>query len=254
MDADVRLAPDATSRLVSFMERSGADLASGVPRQELGTVSERLLLPLIHFVLLGFLPMHAMRLTRLPAFSAGCGQLFVARRDAYEHCGGHAMLPSSLHDGIKLPRVFRGAGFRTDLFDATDLATCRMYHTNAETWSGLGKNATEGLGTPGIIAPMTALLLGGQVLPIVLLGVSPLLSRTGFVLALVATALALLPRLIATGRFKQPIGSALLHPLGVLALLLIQWRSLARQLAGKPSEWKGRSYGAAASVEPAKAS
>jgi hypothetical protein len=45
-------------------------------------------------------------------------------------------------------------------------------------------------------------------------------------------------------RFRQPLGGALLHPLGVLALLAIQWVALARQLAGKPAVWKGRSYGA----------
>ena len=50
MDADVRLAPDALPRMTGFMERSGASLASGVPRQKLGTFSERLLIPLIHFI------------------------------------------------------------------------------------------------------------------------------------------------------------------------------------------------------------
>ena len=228
-------------------------LASGVPRQELGTFSERLLLPLIHFVLLGFLPMNAMRRTRWPSMSAGCGQLFIARRDAYEKCGGHAMLRDSLHDGIKLPRVFRQAGFRTDLFDATDLATCRMYHTNTETWRGLGKNATEGLAAPGTIVPMTALLLGGQVLPLVLCAFAPLLSTLGLALAVVATALAFLPRLVATALFRQSFGSALLHPLGVLALLAIQWHALARHFLGRPAEWKGRTYGPVATAHPVKA-
>jgi len=243
IDADVRLAPDALARMVGFMSGSGSALASGVPRQELGTFSERLLLPLIHFVLLGFLPMHAMRRTRWPSMSAGCGQLFIARRDAYVQCGGHAMLRDSLHDGIKLPRVFRQAGFLTDLFDATDLATCRMYHTNAETWRGLGKNATEGLAAPRTIVPMTALLLGGQVLPLVMCAWAPMLSTLGLMFAVVATTLAFLPRLTATVLFRQSLGSALLHPLGVLALLAIQWHALARHFLGRPAEWKGRSYG-----------
>ena len=252
MDADVRLATDALARMAVFMQRSGADLASGVPRQELGTFSDRLLLPLIHFILLGFLPMHAMRRTRLPAFSAGCGQLFIARRDAYKRCGGHAMLRDSLHDGIKLPRVFRRAGFRTDLFDATDIAACRMYHTNAETWRGLGKNATEGLAAPGTIVPMTALLLGGQILPFVLLAFAPMLSTSGLMLAAFAAAIAYVPRLVANRTFRQPLGAALLHPLGILALLAIQWHALVRHLAGKPSVWKGRAYSPVSAVESAK--
>ncbi len=251
IDADVRLAPDALARMTCFMERRGAALASGVPRQELGTLGERLLIPLIHFVLLGFLPMHAMRRTRWPSMSAGCGQLFIARRDAYEQCGGHAMLRDSLHDGIKLPRVFRQAGLATDLFDATDLATCRMYHTNADTWRGLGKNATEGLAAPGTILPMTALLLGGQVLPFILLALAPRLSSSGLALAAVAAGLAYLPRLLAVRLFRQPLGGALLHPLGVLALLAIQWHALVRHLTGRPSVWKGRSYSVAQPVKAA---
>jgi len=251
IDADVRLGPAALARLAAFMECSGAALASGVPRQELGTFSERLLLPLIHFILLGFLPMSAMRRTRWPSLSAGCGQLFVARRAAYRECGGHARLRDSLHDGLKLPRAFREAGFATDLFDATDLATCRMYHTKEETWRGLGKNATEGLAAPGIIVPMTALLIGGQVLPFVLLAFAATLSATGLVLALLAAALAFLPRLVAARLFRQPLGSALLHPLGVVALLVIQWQALIRQRAGKPSVWKGRTYLSAERVKTA---
>lgn len=242
IDADVRLAPEAVARMAGFMQRSEVALASGVPRQEHGTFTERLLIPMIHFILLGFLPMHAMRRNRLPALSAGCGQLFIARQDAYHQCGGHAKLCDSLHDGLKLPRVFRQAGFATDLFDATDLATCRMYHTDAETWRGLGKNATEGLAAAGTILPMTGFLLGGQVLPFLLLGCAVWLSWFGLVFAAFAAAFAYLPRLVAVRIFQQPLSGALLHPVGVLALLAIQWHARIRQLTGQPAVWKGRSY------------
>jgi len=127
-----------------------------------------------------------------------------------------------------------------------------MYHTDSETWRGLGKNATEGLAAPATIGPMTTLLVGGQVLPFVLLACAPKLSALGLLCAGLACVLAFLPRLIGAWRFRQPLGGALLHPLGVLALLAIQWHALARHLLGKPSEWKGRSYGAATSIEPVK--
>ncbi len=253
MDADVRLSPDALARMAGFMLRRDVALASGVPRQELGTFSERLLIPLIHFVLLGYLPMFMMRWTRRPAFSAGCGQLFIARADAYHDCGGHAQIRTTLHDGVKLPRLFRRNGFKTDLFDATDLASCRMYRTNAETWQGLGKNATEGLAAPGAIIPMSVFLFGAQVLPFVLLALSPWLSSSGIAWATAAGLLAYLPRLVAVGKFRQTIGTALLHPLGVTALLALQWLALVRSLRGRPSQWKGRSYGTAGVSQPARA-
>ncbi len=245
LDADVRLAPEALARMAAYMARSRAALARGVPRQEVGSFAERLLIPLIHFVLLGYLPMPFMRWFRGSAFGAGCGQLFLARADAYHACGGHAAIPTTWHDGVKLPRAFRRAGFWTDLFDATDLAVCRMYRSSAETWHGLGKNATEGLAAPGAIGPMTLLLAGGQVLPAGLLLAALWLDGSVAALAVAALACGWLPRLVGVWRFRQPADSALLHPLGVLVLLVNQWQAAFRHWRGQPARWKGRAYGAA---------
>ncbi|HYZ63256.1 MAG TPA: glycosyltransferase, partial [Acetobacteraceae bacterium] len=77
VDADVRLAPDAVARMAGFMQRRAVGLASGFPRQVTLTWSETLLLPLIHFLLVGFLPIAAMRRSLSPSLGAGCGQLFI---------------------------------------------------------------------------------------------------------------------------------------------------------------------------------
>jgi glycosyltransferase involved in cell wall biosynthesis len=249
LDADVRLAPDALRRMVAFVRKEDVALASGIPFQKLGTFSERLLLPLIHFILLAFLPIRRMRQTTAPGCSAGCGQLFIVCRDAYQACGGHANIRDSLHDGIQLPRLFRKAGFRTDLFDATDLATCRMFHSNGEVWRGLARNATEGLASPKMILPMTIFLLGGQVLPFFWLTLSFWLSWQQILLALLAAVFALLPRLIASWRFRQPVLSALLHPIGVIGVLTIQWYAFLSSLSGRPRQWRGRVYQSAPSFQ-----
>jgi hypothetical protein len=225
VDADVRLAPDALGRMAAFMD--GCDLASGIPRQETETLFEKLLIPLIHFVLLGFLPVRRMRASLDPAFGAGCGQLFIARREAYEKVGGHSAIRATLHDGVKLPRAFRQAGFITDLFDATDIATCRMYRSAGEVWRGLAKNATEGLGAPAIIMPATMLLLAGALM---------------FPATLVA-------RCVGAWRFRQSWLGALLHPVGVTLLVAIQWYALVRSWLGRPAAWRGRVYESLAEIQ-----
>lgn len=244
VDADVRLAPDGLARSAAFLAASGADLASGFPRQETVTFFERLLIPLMHFILLGFLPMARMRNSRHPAYSAGCGQLFLARRDGYEKAGGHSAIRASLHDGVALPRIFRQAGLATDLFDATDVASCRMYHNAPEVWRGLSKNAVEGLASPGKIVPVTLLFLLGQVLPPVLLVLALLGALPLAVLApaAVGTLAVCLPRLAASRRFRQPVDGALLQPLAILVFLAIQWTALGKKLLGRPAGWKGRTY------------
>jgi Glycosyl transferase family 2 len=244
VDADVRLEPAGAARAAGFLAGSGADLASGVPRQETVTFLERLLIPLIHFVLLGFLPLGRMRRSRHPAYGAGCGQLFLARREAYERAGGHTAIRGSLHDGVALPRAFRQAGLATDLFDATEVASCRMYRNAGEVWRGLGKNSTEGLGAPGTIVPVTLLLLAGQVMPSILLVLALCRIVPAIVLipAAIGSAAAWLPRLAAVRRFRQPLDGALLHPLGIVVFLIVQWAALGRKLLGRPASWKGRFY------------
>lgn len=236
VDADVRLAPDAAARMAGFMEANDVGLASGFPRQVTITWSEVLLLPLIHFLLLGFLPMGLMRRSAHPAFGAGCGQLMIARKGDYLRAGGHAAIKTSLHDGIKLPRAFRAAGIGTGLFDASRLAECRMYDNARTLWEGLTKNATEGMATPIALPIWTVVLCGGQVLPMLLMLTSPSLFAGAGVLASVGL------RLILAVRLRQSVVSAVLHPAGVVGLLIIQWAALVRALRGRPSTWRGREY------------
>ncbi len=264
LDADVRLAPDAVPRMAAFQQRSGASLVSGFPRQITVTFLEWLLLPLIHFVLLGFLPMSRMRKSTRPAYAAACGQFLMVDRSAYFDCGGHAAIRETMHDGLRLPKLLRRHGYRTDLADLTNLAEVRMYHSAAGVWNGLAKNATEGLGAPGRIVPLTCLLLLGQVVPALAvvglaLAAAWILSyahrhdlHAGFawptaVLWLLLTLAAAflcsyLPRVLVTRRFRQPLKSALLHPAGIVVLLALQWYALVRQWRGMPVGWRARSY------------
>lgn len=245
LDADVVLEPEALARCVAFLDASAADLAGGFPRQITSAWLDWLLLPLIHFILLGFLPLARSRADGSPGLAAGCGQLFVTRRAAYLRAGGHAAIRASLHDGVKLPRAFRRAGLRTDVFDAGEIAACRMYATSAEAWRGLAKNATEGIGSPATILPFTILLGAGQVLPAVLLAVGAATGFAGWPVAAVgataaAATLSWLPRFLEAVRFRQSLGSAAAHPLAVAVFLVIQWTSLGRRLLGLKTSWRGR--------------
>jgi hypothetical protein len=242
LDADVELSPQALSAMAAFINASGAALASGFPYQKTETLFEKLLIPLMHFVLLGFLPLYRMRKSNDPAYSAGCGQLFIARKSAYIASGGHCAIRASRHDGITLPRAFRRAGFKTDLFDATTLASCRMYQSASQVFNGLAKNATEGLAAPKLIVPATLVLLGGQVMPsvVLLLAVVTHAPLAVTLMAGIATVLSYLPRLIAVIRFRQSLLGALTHPIGVTLLVLIQWYALLRHALGMEISWRGR--------------
>lgn len=244
VDADVTIAPEAPARVAYFMTEKKALLASAFPIQQTGTFLEKLLIPLIEYILLGYLPILAGRLFKLQGFGAGCGQVMMADRNAYFESGGHAAIKTTLHDGVNLPRAFRRAGFHTDICSGKDIVTCRMYHNAREVWSGLLKNAHEGVGSRGNIIPFTLLLIAGSLLPFLLLAGA--IFQVGWLpiwAALTLILLSFIPRVINTIRFQQSWLGCLLHPLSIVLFLAIQWQSLIRKLLGKKPSWKGRQVG-----------
>jgi hypothetical protein len=108
------------------------------------------------------------------------------------------------------------------------------------------------------IVPFTVLLLLGQMLPAFLLfsmamlcveflvvGArfdQPLLAWAVGAAIIVAFVSSYVPRLLAVRRFRQPLLSALVHPLGVALLLVVQWYAFIKELLGRPVAWRERSY------------
>ena len=248
-DADVRFERDCVARTLARAESLGADLLSTVPRQVTGSWAEHAVIPLISFVLLSYLPMARMRATTSPAASGACGQFILARRDAWLASGGHAAFRASMHDGIRMPRAFRRAGFRTDLFDGTDLVQCRMYRGFGQVWRGFAKNAYEGLGSPVLLLFVTllhgcAVLLPWLTLALGLVDVA-MSPWVPWVAALTIVA-GFAQRIVLARRFAHAWASVALHPVGILMLTVIQWHSLWLHLTGRRA-WKGRTAGAPAS-------
>ena len=243
LDADVTLAPNAAAALAAYAGASGAHLVSGVPRQVIGSLGERLTVPMIDFLLIGYLPFGLMRALPTPALGAACGQMILIERAAYAATGGHGAIRTSLHDGVRLPRLFRERGLRTDLVAGHALAACRMYRNFAQAWAGFSKNAHEGMATPRALPIWTALLFGGHVLPWLILVLALGLGADGAALVAAGACLvSLATRAAITLVVAEPPATILLHPATVCTALAIQWNVLLRPGRAGKGVWKGRSY------------
>ena len=256
-DADVRFEADAVARALGFAQRANAALVSTVPREVTGSVGEMLLIPLIHFVLMGYLPFGRMRATLDPAASAACGQFILVSRAAYRASGGHEGFRDSMHDGVKFPRAVRRAGLRTDLYDGTESVSCHMYRGFLQTWRGFAKNAFEGLGSLGLLIFITVWHVLGHLLPWVVItaAATQMLTQsdasrerpqTALVLAVLAVVCALLYRALLAARFRQAWLNVPLHPISIAMLTAVQWWSLWLDRTGRRG-WKGRVAGSTVS-------
>jgi glycosyltransferase involved in cell wall biosynthesis len=250
VDADVRLFPEAASRALAAARARRADFLSAFPRQLVPTPGEALLAPLMYLLLVAYLPMAFIRWTRLPSLSAATGQFMLVRRAAYLAADGHRAVPGTLHDGVKLARRMKAAGFPIGIVDGQDLATCRMYAGFRASWQGFARNAYEALGSPAALAIMTTLNAALFILPFLALPVSALWGGAAHATAAwgLAVLLVLVLRLVLAWRFKYPWWTALATPVAVLALTGIQLESYLRHLTGKPVLWRSRAYPGAAPV------
>lgn len=247
-DADVRFEPECVGRALASASLRNAQLVSTFPRQITGSLAEDLAVPMIFFVLFSYLPMPMMRSGNSPTASAGCGQFLMVTREAYDKSGGHSAFKDSMHDGVKMPREVRKAGFHTDLFDGTDFVSVRMYRGLAQTWRGFTKNAFEGIGSLGLLLFFTVVHLMAHVLPWIVAFMAgakwasgSLTSdwRAAGVVAGACVALNLLQRSILAVRFRQGIVPVILHPIGVLFMTVIQWYSLYLAKTNRRA-WRGR--------------
>ncbi|CAG0930428.1 chlorobactene glucosyltransferase [Thermoflexales bacterium] len=254
---DYLLFTDADTRHTSTMLRDAiaaalatqADLLSGLPRQEVKTWSEQLLVPLLAWSFMAFIPLALAE--RLPAafLSISIGQFLLFRRSAYAAIKGHASVRHQIVEDFALTRHIKRAGLRWRFVDATPRIHCRMYQNFREVFAGLSKNLFVIFGNlfffaVAWIALLLAFLEPPLILLLALLGLTLPSQLVG--LSILAIGQAILLWGITDLRFGFPRKQAVFYPITIGLSIVIGLRSLVAHYFKRGVTWKGR----AVSVEP----
>lgn len=242
-DADVKWNAGALPALIRHLTRTKADLLTVWSTQTTITWGERLVVPLIALVILGYLPAFLVHWTRVPAFAAANGQCLAFRRKAYERVGGHIGTRDQIVEDIVFARRIKAAGLRLRMADGAGLITCRMYRDWRGVRDGFAKNIIAGYGGKAIylllatafhwlifLAPPLWLLFGW------LLSADPLYPLAPFALTLTG----LLIRGITALATRQRVGDAIFMPLSALLMTRIAAQALYWQMRYGGVLWKGR--------------
>jgi chlorobactene glucosyltransferase len=242
-DADTRHRPLTLQLTVVAMVAARADLLSAIPHEEVVTWAERLVVPLIPWSIVSFVPLTLAYRLHFPMLSAALGQYMLFRRQAYEQIGGYQAIRHHVVDDLALVRRIKRHGLRWRLVDAGQQISCRMYRNYKEVFQGLSKNlfATfEYRALPFIFVwlflafvfwtPLLILALGLTVMQ--LPGYSPGLAGA-------AVALALIMWGVTNRHFGFPLYLTLLYPVTILLAVVIAFRSMALTLTNRAT-WKGR--------------
>lgn len=252
-DADTWHAPDLLPRAVAALRSRGADLLSVGGWQEMASFWEKLLQPQFFvFLAMRFGGTETVNRSHRVSDKIANGQFIAIRRDAYDAMGGHAAVRDKVAEDLALAQRFFAAGRRTSLVLGMAQLSTRMYASLGELIRGWSKNAYAG-GIDAARGGRIGRLLFPVLLPLppVFMIVPPLVlfiallmpAPAGLVIwAAVVSGALLLFWLLVYRAVEQPLGYALLYPLGAAMTIAILTRAIAR---GRRVEWKGREYQAA---------
>ncbi len=229
LDADARLEPEACARMLSEAARRNLTFLSCWPRFITLSWPERLLMPMLNFVVFSVFPGPLSPWRGDVSLGLAHGACMLMERDAYARVGGHAAVRDEIFEDTRMAQLWRRRGERGLCLDGSSVVRVRMYAGLEEIWHGFTKNFYLAFRHP--VNFWIFLLLHFSVFLLPFLGWN---WR--------AAAVVLATRAVLALRFGQGWWSVIAHPFAeafVLALALGSWRA-ARTPGG--IAWKGRQY------------
>jgi chlorobactene glucosyltransferase len=253
VDADTFHAPGMLRAVHQEAAGRNAAFVSTFPRQVFASIGDELIVPLMFFVLLTFLPMFFtdkkiwFSFARA-GFATGCGQFVYVRRDAYADAGGHAGIGARISEGPLLAGRIKAAGHRIVLADGSAWVSCRMYGGFAETFSGFSRSVFASMG--GSIGAMLFFLIVQTYVfhgPWALMIAASVLDAWTPAAAAALTVSALLPVWMRL-RIHLKTGMSLrwvwAHAVSIALYHAILINSFLKFRVFRSTSWKGRSYAA----------
>jgi len=238
-DADVVMEPETVARAIGLAERRGLDHVAALPHFQMrGLLLQAFI---TYFVCWGLMILRPWKV-RDPRSrrSAGVGAFNLVRATAYAKAGGHAPIRLRPDDDLKLGKILKRSGARSEVVLGTELISVEWYHSLGELITGLMKNSFS------LVEYHAVLMLGG--VPLYLgLGLGPLaalLLGRGALQWLAGTAVAVQLGFLLWGTWKTrvPRPSALLYPVISVLFAWIILRALVLNLAQGGIVWRGTFY------------
>jgi chlorobactene glucosyltransferase len=253
VDADTVHAPHMLRSVLDAAIKLKCSLLSGFPRQLAESFPQKIAVPVIYFIIMGWAPLWLIHRLKSTRPSVAIGQFLLFRRDEYWRIGGHKVVQSRILEDIWLGIEMSRRGGRHVAIDLSSVVSCNMYPAVGSMWSGLVRCVYS----VSALSPVMLLVL----VPLAWLFYigpfywlwngffmydgAPLLWRG---LVVFQVMLLFFMRWLVDNRFKEPPVSAWLHPLGMGYIFVVVVYSFLRWMVGAGVSWKERVYGEEESI------
>jgi chlorobactene glucosyltransferase len=233
IDSDVTLKPSTISSAVYAMNTSNATLISIFPTQIIKSFGEYLIVPLMNWLLLAFLPLRFVYSSSNKSFVAANGQFMLWRKEDYLKLGGHQAVKDKIVEDMELAKLAKKNNFKVKTLLGGKLVYCRMYNSFNESYYGFQKNFYTGFSlNPVFFLIMIIFLLIVFVSPIILLSTSLYFILPVGLIVLVRLCISMISR-------QNVFINIALHP---IQLLFMFWIGVLSVIKFKTNQlvWKQR--------------
>ncbi len=233
IDSDVILHQEAIPTLLANFYEFKLDALSVFPTQIMNSFGEKLVVPLMNWILLSMLPLFLVRKSKFQSFVAANGQLFLFSKEAYNKIGGHQSVRNNPVEDMELARNLKKNGLKIATFLGGELVKCNMYDGFLSSIQGFSKNFYKGFNINWLLFLLFVLLIS-------IINLIPFFLVFSNVLNIIIIILIILNRIILSYLSKQNIFTNLLfHIPQFIVFLLIGIISVYKTKFGK-NVWKGR--------------
>jgi chlorobactene glucosyltransferase len=246
VDADTNHQPHMLRSVLSLAMEMDVSLLSGFPQQIANSLSQKIVTPIWYFILMSWMPLWLLQRSSRPRMSIAIGQFLFFSKDEYWRIGGHEAVKSKVLEDIWLGIETAKHRGRHVAVDLSSVVACNMYPTLGGTWRGLARSIYA-------VASIAPLGLAMLIIIAYVLFLSPFYALWNelFVLPgasewrvviLFQVGLLLFMRWLADSHFKSPLIASILHPVGIVFLILDVIYALSCYIAGTGIQWKDRLY------------
>jgi len=232
-DADVTFTPLLIGSALAEMRKKELDLLSIFPDQEMQTIGERIVVPIMHYILLTLLPLPFIRWIKHEAFAAANGQFMLFRADVYRQNAVHEFVKDKITEDIESVKYLKRKGYHAGTYLGNQLVFCRMYKSYYDAVNGFSKNLLTGFGSVG---GLIFFLLSTSILPIISM-------INYFPIAVYLLPSVLFTHLILADLGSQSIKKSLPY---ILPMYVALWHTALLSIYKKLTRrnmWKGRIIG-----------
>ncbi len=232
IDADVQITPYLISNALQQKIQSKVEIFSIFPDQKMTNIGEKIIVPLMHYLLLTLLPLNLVKKSSRSSLAAANGQFILFDTYTYLKHKFHYIVRNNILDDVNIVRYAKENKIKCETLLANQQVFCRMYTSLQEGIDGFSKNLFLGFGK-NILAILLYFIF-------ILWGFGCMIFDKNILLISLSIMLIVWQRIfISILSHQSVILNLILHPIQMFFYQLIAIQSVYKHIFGKII-WKSR--------------